>query len=713
MITLRQVQLIDFLSHANTQIRFQPGDRILLDGTSGSGKSSVVDAIIWGLYGVARGENRSLVRAKQKAACVVLDLFDDTSAGMSFLRIQRKVTSSGKHSLELLSSLDGESWTAFGPTGVKESQIWLEHSLLHASYELFVNSVAYPQGNQESFVLASSSRRKELLLEIVNIEDISDYYERARTLVNVHEQEIAVLTGELVANARVYAEAKLNATKKVEYEKEAQRLEGDVRAYEEQYVALKADGESLETRLRTVTDLRNKRKTLVAKVSTITDAIKTAREELAKLEADQETTALEKRLGELVPLELEYKETQLEQQAAYLRQQKRQAVLAARPQDGGIDNIILSLQTRLTKTQASHPVCPSGDECPYMRQYTPEIESLKVELEEKKAAKVEFEKRVADWTAELDTHPVIDLTIYTTALNRLAPQMVELGGIRNELDRRSHITVLLDAKKQLITERENVLTETEAALNETDTALAGMDEQQLQTEMAKHKLELAPLADRLNRTRDSLVDARAQIKQAISATTTMVRIAERDATINKIIAAGREEARILSLLKLALGSNGIRAMAVDYILPILEEKINTILSQLSDFKIRLDTQRDGSGKGTTIEGLFITIKNGEGEEFPYENYSGGQRLRIIVAISEALASLQKVGFRLIDELFVGLDEDMTLNFVQVLAQIQSSFDQVLCISHLPAVKDSFEKKLIVRNVHGVSRIDSGTMEAIN
>ena len=92
------------------------------------------------------------------------------------------------------------------------------------------------------------------------------------------------------------------------------------------------------------------------------------------------------------------------------------------------------------------------------------------------------------------------------------------------------------------------------------------------------------------------------------------------------------------------------------------------------------------------------------EEMPYEAYSGGEKLKITVAVSEALATLQKVGFRLFDEMFLGLDENSVESFVKVLYTLQINFNQILCISHLPQIKDTFSKRIEVKKNNGISHV---------
>ncbi len=185
-------------------------------------------------------------------------------------------------------------------------------------------------------------------------------------------------------------------------------------------------------------------------------------------------------------------------------------------------------------------------------------------------------------------------------------------------------------------------------------------------------------------------------------------IVEARLSLQKLVKDGKtlqEQYDDLLLLKEALGPKGVRAVAVDYILPQLEERINEVLSQMSDFRIRLDTQQDKVSEEGSKEGLFINIINDQGQEMEFGSYSGGERIKITMAISEALASLMtSIGFRILDEAINSLDNESTQSFVEVLLKLQEKFPQVIVISHLDAVKDIFEKKITVTKVNGISKI---------
>ena len=161
----------------------------------------------------------------------------------------------------------------------------------------------------------------------------------------------------------------------------------------------------------------------------------------------------------------------------------------------------------------------------------------------------------------------------------------------------------------------------------------------------------------------------------------------------------------LLLIKEALSPRGVKAVAVDYVIPVLEERINEILSQMSDFRIKLDTQKATADEESIKEGLWITVINPEGQELPLENLSGGEGVKVSMAISEALATLMSsIGFRLLDECITALDQESIQSFTEVVLKLQDKFPQLLMISHISDIKDLFEKKVMITKVNGVSKI---------
>ena len=188
MVILKRLKLNNFLSHSDTEISFRDNQKLLIDGDSGSGKTSIVEALIWVLYGKGRVENKNLIKRGAKFASVVLELVDDKKE----YRIERKYEMNGKHSLNI-GEKKARAFIPLKKIGLTDSQLWIEKELLKCSYPLFINSVAYPQDNIENFVKQTASKRKDLLLEITNVENFDDLYERSKNKIDEESKKNMVI----------------------------------------------------------------------------------------------------------------------------------------------------------------------------------------------------------------------------------------------------------------------------------------------------------------------------------------------------------------------------------------------------------------------------------------------------------------------------------------------------------------------------------------
>ena len=664
MILLKKLQLISFLSHENTEIEFQKDGKILIDGQSGTGKSSIFDAIIWSLYGEGRADTRSLVRRGQKRATVVLEL----QKGEETVVITRSATVTGKHTLEATIQSDSGAPVAIPAQGIRGIQEWIEKELIGASYLLFVNSVAYVQGNGDSFVTQSAPKRKELLLEIVKAEDYDKYYEKARMKLQELQNEENFIKGTLSSYQGQTASLRAKISEKQHFLEEVKDCSVTLNTLKPQIEKLQveknkhiSDGLKINSLLEKIDSLEESKTLLEKRLYKVYEEIKNKNLKLSEEEARNRISELSQKIKESDALRA--KKDELYAQKPFLK-------------DHNSEKIILKGQIE-TLTKADP--CPSGDKCPY---YSNKLVSL--QLAQDRLVKLEEHEKedtvkMTKWTEEVNAIVVESTTKYFEEINTLTYFLTGL--------------------------------ETKKAIEEIDKKIKEIVSQ-------KDELEVNYDKEKVNKIENELLSSRHEERQLNTqltrATTMLEEIGKAEEELEKIkiesIDLAKKNTEIVfkknkvTLVKDAFGSKGIKTIIIDYLLPKLEDHINEVLFKLSDFRVRLDTQRQSAGGEKTVEGLFITIINEMNEEMPYEAYSGGEKLKITVAISEALASLQKASFRLIDELVVGLDDNMVVDFTNVLNKLQGKFDQILAISHLESVKGIFEKKITVKKFNGISKI---------
>ena len=694
MILLKQLTLINFLSHERTEITFTDNEKLLIDGNSGSGKSSILEAIIWVLYGQGRTSNAALIRRGAEKAEVSLTL----TAPMGEVKIIRSVNKS-KHTLQIV--IDG---VAHPYTGVRELQSWIETELTGASYMLFVNSIAYVQGSPDSFVTQNATKRKDLLLEIVKTIDFDFYYEKTKARISQEEnaltgQEHEVLVHQTWLN--IAAET-IKIKGQVEADITKYNLEEDLatKSREQSVVALSTVDEQVKAITRVKSEIASIHGEEMRTVATIESLEKES--ELIK----GDTTELRPRADvEANITETTQKITDVNTKIsdAATVNAARVELLSSKPTDLGW-SIKAEEVNKILSNPENHNKCSNGD-CPYYKEQGAKLVDYAGLYAEYTQKHGRYEAELKVWNESYNMLPVIDVTplkeILTTETGTLRSLQLELAKITTREENLRKVDT--NRSKCIELSSVNILNaEKRAALEAELSALeAGIDE----AAVTKHRTNIAMCDNTLATLRRERTMLQQKLGSILDTEKKMPETKQAIETAQGLITEMKANLGRLLLLKDAFGSRGLKAIVIDYILPELEDKINTILSQMSEFRVVLDTQMEKSDGEGNKEGLFITIINDMGEEMPYESYSGGEHLKITVSITEALATLQKCGFRLYDEVFLGLDQNSLESFAKVLDNLLEQFPQVVCVSHLDEIKAAFENKLFVTKHNAISHVN--------
>ena len=168
-----------------------------LSGQNGHGKSALLDAITWAVWGRARARTHDeLIHQGKSSMSVELEL----SARGQRYRILRRYSrpSAGRQGTTLLDlqASSGNGYRAITGNTVRDTEA-LIRDVVHMDYDTFVNTAFLLQGRADMFTRSKPSQRKECLAEVLDLSYYDDLEQRAKaqsTLIQgyIKEADIAI-----------------------------------------------------------------------------------------------------------------------------------------------------------------------------------------------------------------------------------------------------------------------------------------------------------------------------------------------------------------------------------------------------------------------------------------------------------------------------------------------------------------------------------------
>lgn len=190
-----KLRLENFLSYREglEPLDFAGMHLVCLTGQNGHGKSALLDAITWALWGKGRALSDDDMMHTGSSEMQV-----EYEFGLSGLRynVVRKRLARGrtkKSELEIGVWEEGiGAWQPLTEPTLRATQARI-NDVLRMDYETFVNSAFLKQGEADAFTSKSPGQRKDILATILNLSQYDAYAERAKTLAKQSEGEAFVL----------------------------------------------------------------------------------------------------------------------------------------------------------------------------------------------------------------------------------------------------------------------------------------------------------------------------------------------------------------------------------------------------------------------------------------------------------------------------------------------------------------------------------------
>jgi exonuclease SbcC len=163
----RRLRLRNFLSYRECVLDFTGLHLAVLAGRNGDGKSALLDAMTWALWGEGRGrveDDRILLGADE-----MLVEFEFEVSGDVYQVVRKRTRGRGTGALDLLLIDANGMKTALNGGTMTETQRDLTRRL-HLDYDTFVNSAFLAQGRANEFTQKKPAERKELFRKILGLE---------------------------------------------------------------------------------------------------------------------------------------------------------------------------------------------------------------------------------------------------------------------------------------------------------------------------------------------------------------------------------------------------------------------------------------------------------------------------------------------------------------------------------------------------------------
>ncbi|MGC1393504.1 MAG: AAA family ATPase, partial [Coleofasciculaceae cyanobacterium] len=352
-----QLTLKNFLSYRDAILDFRGLHTACICGANGAGKSSLLEAITWAVWGESRAATEDdIIHAGEKDVRVDF-IFQNNQQTHRIIRTRNRGQTSA---LEFQIETDS-GFRSLTEKGMRATQQQISNHL-KLDYDTFVNSAYLRQGRADEFMLRRPSERKQILADLLKLNQYEDLAEQAKNLSRQYkgqaeqlEQSQAQILQQLQQRESTQEQQSLIETTiqqlQQAQETDQQQLQQrqtvqnqrsnwqqQLSFVRQQYQNLKSDGDRISQDITAATTQQQQLLSLINQEDTIKagfaeyhhlqqeDELLTTKFQ-AYQEAQQQQTHLQKQLTQLVnELNLQIRQTQTQLEA--LRPQEQEIIEA-------------------------------------------------------------------------------------------------------------------------------------------------------------------------------------------------------------------------------------------------------------------------------------------------------------------------------------------------------------------------------------------------
>jgi exonuclease SbcC len=422
----RQLTLQNFLSYRQAKLDFSGLHTACICGANGAGKSSLLEAITWAIWGETRTVSQDdIIHLGEKNTRVDFEFIYNEEYYRVIRTRQRK--GSGTLDFQIINNNDYKSLSGKNLSDTQKEII----KCLKIDYDTFINSAYLRQGRADEFMLRKPAERKKILADLLKLDQYEKLAEESKDLAKQYK-----IRSEDISQQLEDVESKLD-------EKEAIKLELDNTNKDLQYF------QSLEQKklikLEDVKSLHNQRETWEKRLAWQKNQLDNILGKIQQLEAEKinlenEINKLRVILVEEDNIVLNYHQLQklreedkeLSQKfATYqqlletkqkleqkLREESNSLILAIQREKTNLENLLKQEKDLQKIVSKSDDLTADLEKLNLLRQRLNELDKIQLEitpyLQQQQNIKTELEREKARIQAKLEQLKEKELTIQAT-----------------------------------------------------------------------------------------------------------------------------------------------------------------------------------------------------------------------------------------------------------------------------------------------------------
>jgi exonuclease SbcC len=250
------LKLRNFMAyHSEVALDFQGIRLAALTGENGAGKSSLLDAITWALWGRARAKRDDDLIHLGQAEMEVEYTFDLNRDVYRIIR-KRDASRKGRSDLSLHVS-DAGGWRTLTEGSLRSTQSKI-NQLMRLDYDTFINSAFLLQGRADEFTTKPAGERKKILADILGLQIYDEYAERAKALAGAKENEANIIANEIGRIELELAQESKYQAELAEAQREAEQMNQQRQLAEKEMDNLREQYRAVDYKQRQLDDLADR-----------------------------------------------------------------------------------------------------------------------------------------------------------------------------------------------------------------------------------------------------------------------------------------------------------------------------------------------------------------------------------------------------------------------------------------------------------------------